>query len=67
MTVEEGAESLSGLLGYSVIELQKNYQNRLIDLILPEDQEMVYSSLRKRRYIKHLRIQSIVCGTKTVL
>ena len=52
MTVEEGAESLSGLLGYSVIELQKNYQNRLIDLILPEDQEMVYSSLRKTQIHK---------------
>ena len=52
MTVEEGAESLSGLLGYSVFELQKNYQNRLIDLILPEDQEMVYSSLRKTQIHK---------------
>ncbi len=47
MTVECGQESLSELVGYSVEELDKQFQNRLMSLVLPEDQEMVYSGLQK--------------------
>ncbi len=49
MSIEDGMENLSRLVGYSISELQHIYQGRLIELILPEDQEMVYSSLQKAR------------------
>ena len=48
-TIEQGQENLTRLLGYSVEELERDFQNRMIDLILPEDQEVVNSYLKKEQ------------------
>ena len=48
-TIEQGQENLTRLLGYSVEELERDYQNRMIELILPEDREVVNSHLTKEQ------------------
>ena len=48
-TIEQGQENLTRLLGYSVEELERDYQNRMIELILPEDREVVNSHLKKEQ------------------
>lgn len=48
-TIEQGQENLTRLLGYSVEELERDYQNRMVELILPEDREVVNSHLKKEQ------------------
>ena len=47
MTVESGLERLEPLLGYTVQELEDRFHSRLMEMILPEDQEMVAGYFQK--------------------
>lgn len=41
LSLEGDCEPLANLLGYTTAELQSQFQNRLINLVLPEDRQMI--------------------------
>lgn len=47
-TVAEGGDQLAALLGYSEEELRDIYQNRFLDIVLPEDREALMSHVNKQ-------------------
>lgn len=47
MTIEAGLNRLVPVLGYSLRELQEKFHSRLLEMVMPEDQDMVGNHLEK--------------------
>lgn len=45
LTLHQGVQSLQRLLGYSRQELEEKFQNRFLDLVLPEDRDLLLGQI----------------------